>query len=85
MSRETLHNLNTNTLIGFADKRGTAWHYRAEAQGDESNHYPGAIPVSDVQRRLFSWHAQSRALAVETPAERATSSLVTTLLLALHE
>ncbi len=29
MSRETLNWLNTNTLIGFTDKRGHAFHWRA--------------------------------------------------------
>ena len=53
MSRETLQHLNTNTLIGNTDARGTAWHYRAEEQGAETNHYPGPIPVRDVERRLF--------------------------------
>lgn len=57
MSKETATWLNTQTLIGFTDKRGNAWHYRAEEQGDESNHYPGAIPVADVERRLFNWKA----------------------------
>jgi phage/plasmid-like protein (TIGR03299 family) len=57
MSAEKLTTLNTSTLIGFADKRGHAWHYRADLQGDESNHYPGAIPVEDVRRRLFYWDA----------------------------
>lgn len=55
MSKETLTWLNQNTLIGFTAKRGEAWHYRASEQGDESNHYPGAIPADDVRRRLFSW------------------------------
>lgn len=68
MSRETLEHLNTSTLIGQTDRRGTAWHYRAALQGGESNHYPGPIPVSDVQRRLFCWEAVSRPLAVEAPA-----------------
>lgn len=57
MSQETLQDLNQNTLIGFTDKRGTAWHYRATHQGHEPNHYPDAIPVADVQRRLFGWSA----------------------------
>jgi hypothetical protein len=30
MSNETLHHLNTNTLIGNTNARGHAWHYRAE-------------------------------------------------------
>jgi phage/plasmid-like protein (TIGR03299 family) len=57
MSAETSTTLNQSTLIGHTDKRGHAWHYRAEDQGAESNHYPGAIPVEDVRRRLFYWHA----------------------------
>jgi phage/plasmid-like protein (TIGR03299 family) len=56
MSQETSQWLNQNTLVGFTDKRGTAWHYRASDQGAEPNHYPLAIPVADVERRLFSWH-----------------------------
>jgi phage/plasmid-like protein (TIGR03299 family) len=52
MSQETLKWLNENTLIGFTEKRGNAWHYR---QGSD-NHYAGAIPVDDVVRRLFNWH-----------------------------
>lgn len=72
MTRETMQHLNTNTLIGNTDQRGTAWHYRAEHQGEESNHYPGPIPVSDVERRLFHWEAVSRRLAVETPVDGAT-------------
>jgi phage/plasmid-like protein (TIGR03299 family) len=58
MSQETMQWLNTNTLVGFTDKRGTAWHYRASEQGSEPNHYPGPIPVADVRRRLFFWTAQ---------------------------
>jgi phage/plasmid-like protein (TIGR03299 family) len=69
MSKETLQHLNTNTLIGFTEKRGTAWHYRAEEQGAESNHYPGSVPINDVRRRLFGWTADSRRIAVEVPAD----------------
>ena len=54
MSRETLTHLNTQTLIGYTSKRGQAWHYRAEHQGAEPNHYEHAVPVADVRRRLFS-------------------------------
>ena len=52
MSQETLKWLNENTLIGYTDKRGNAWHYR---EGSD-NHYADAIPVDDVVRRLFNWH-----------------------------
>lgn len=57
MSAESSIWLNTQTLIGFTLKRGNAWHYRAEDQGAESNHYPDAIPVEDVRRRLFDFRA----------------------------
>lgn len=53
MSRETSEWLNTNTLIGFTESRGRAWHHRAGA----SNHYEGAVPVTDVEKRLFDWEA----------------------------
>src|SRR4051812_27378817 len=63
MSGETLQHLNTQTLIGNTEHRGTAWHYRADLQAGEPNHYPGPIPIGDVRRRLFGWQADSRALA----------------------
>lgn len=57
MSRETLETLNTKTLIGYTEKRGKAWHWRADLQGAEPNHYEGPVPVEDVRRRLIdSWH-----------------------------
>jgi len=69
MSKESLTWLNTNTLIGCTSKRGHAWHWRAQEQGAASNHYPGPIPMIDVQDRLFHWTADSRRLAVEVPAD----------------
>lgn len=68
MSAETLQWLNVNTLIGNTDQRGHAWHYRASDQGDEPNHYTGAVPVADIERRLFHWEAESRRVAVEVAA-----------------
>ncbi len=58
MSRETLDWLNRYTLIGYTDKRGHAWHYRKGAD----NHYTGAIPLEDVESRLFNFEV------VEAPA-----------------
>lgn len=64
MSKETLETLNNDTLIGHVEKRGyNAWHYRAELQG-EPNHYPGAIPVEDVRRRLFHWRAVEETMTI---------------------
>lgn len=64
MSKENSEWLNRNVLIGFTEKRGQAWHYRASSQGDESNHYSGAVPIEDVRRRLFFWQAESRPMFV---------------------
>lgn len=69
MSVETLTWLNTNTLIGMTDERGESWHYRAEEQGERSNHYPGAIPVGDVADRLFHWDAIKIPVLAEFPAD----------------
>jgi phage/plasmid-like protein (TIGR03299 family) len=68
MSKETLEDLNTRTLIGMTDQRGNAWHWRASLQGEKSNHYPGAIPIEDVRERLIPWYQVPRKVAVEKPA-----------------
>src|SRR3954468_4709242 len=46
-----------------------AWHSRASKQGAEPNHYPLAIPLADVQRRLFSFEAVELPVAVAQPAD----------------
>lgn len=74
MSKETLEWLNNNTLIGFTEKRGNAWHYRASDQGTESNHYIGAVPVADVLRRLFHWQAIEVPVFVSVPADIETAT-----------
>lgn len=70
MSEETLEHLNASTLIGFTKKRGEAWHYREELQGDETNHYQGAIPIEDVKRRLFPWHVVEGELSATALTEQ---------------
>ena len=45
MSRETLHHLNTSTLIGNTDARGKAWRCRAEEQGEPIACGAGAPPA----------------------------------------
>ena len=70
MSRETSEWLNSNVLIGCTDRRGNAWHYRADQQTPWSftmddgtteigvgNHYSGGIPMHHVIGRLFNWEA----------------------------
>jgi phage/plasmid-like protein (TIGR03299 family) len=70
MSAETAEWLNTQVLVGFTDPqygRGNAWHYRADLQGEESNHYLNAIPVDDVLRRLYNWEAIEAPVYVGIP------------------
>jgi phage/plasmid-like protein (TIGR03299 family) len=50
MSRETQKWLDNNTLIGFTESRGNAWHWRAGTD----NHFSGAVPVKRV-RDLLGW------------------------------
>jgi phage/plasmid-like protein (TIGR03299 family) len=70
MSAETLETLNTQVLVGFTDQRGLAWHHKQDLQAAEPNHYTGAIPVEDVRRRLFSWHAVEMPMHITTPDDR---------------
>ena len=63
MSKETLAWLNENVLVGYGHE---AWHFSADAQGEEPNHYPHAIPADDVRRRLFAWDAVPAPLTVVT-------------------
>lgn len=70
MSTETSEWLNQNVLVGFTDKRGEAWHYKASDQGAEPNHYAGAIPAEDVRRRLFNWKAKAVPMWVDVPQEK---------------
>jgi phage/plasmid-like protein (TIGR03299 family) len=74
MSQETLEWLNVNTLIGYTDQRKTAWHYREALQGDEPNHYPGAIPVDDLERRLFGWGVVEAEVLYRLPDGRIVES-----------
>jgi phage/plasmid-like protein (TIGR03299 family) len=67
MSTETIEWLNQNVLVGFTEKRGEAWHYRAGSQNGETNHYKGAIPIEDVRRRLFSWKAVTMPTYIQLP------------------
>lgn len=61
MSLQTIEWLNTMTVIGDTDQRGNAWHYRAGA----TNHYPGAIPMDDVERLICPFEPQRRELYVK--------------------
>ncbi|WP_433574083.1 DUF932 domain-containing protein [Nocardia brasiliensis] len=74
MSRESLHTLNTQTLIGYTTKRGRAWHHSQAHQGDEPNHYPHAVPVADVRRRLFHWTAETSPKKYDVPAAPAEAT-----------
>lgn len=78
-SVEDLAMYNIQTLIGCTDERGSAWHRRDDLMGDESNHYPGLIPLGDVTRRLFNWEPRRAQVAYLVPLEigEPTSDAVT--------
>ena len=69
MTQESMRTLNTQTLIGMVEERGAAWHRRDDLQGDEDNHYPRFIPVSDVTRRLFNWHPRTVGVGYLVPIQ----------------
>jgi len=75
MSAETTTWLNQMTLIGFTEKRGNAWHYKESKQGDEPNHYTGAIPIEDVERRLFQWDAVEGQVSATVMSEDGVYSI----------
>jgi phage/plasmid-like protein (TIGR03299 family) len=70
MGMETSEWYNNFCLIGHTDERGKAWHYQEAMQGDEPNHYPGAIPFDDVVRRLFNWKPMLTRTANLIPCKR---------------
>jgi phage/plasmid-like protein (TIGR03299 family) len=57
MSAETIEWLAENTLIGFTEKRGNAWHYR---EGND-NHFEGAVPRERAVALLSYPLAESEA------------------------
>ena len=57
MSSETIEWLNENTRIGFAGKRGKAWHYREGA----GNHFDDAVPLGEVED-LFGFTFEPRPI-----------------------
>ena len=69
MSQESVEWLNNNVLVGFADSRKKAWHYDETAQGAEPNHYPGAIPVADIERRLFNFEVFEAPVWYQVPCD----------------
>src|SRR6266545_2032236 len=74
MSQETQEWLSNFCLIGFTEKRGSAWHYR---KGD-NNHFPLAIPLEVVRERLFNWQPLEGTVATEyeVPGTDLTQALV---------
>jgi phage/plasmid-like protein (TIGR03299 family) len=68
MSAESMTWLRNNILVGFTDFRPPAWWAgRGIDETDdngEANHYPGAIPVEDIDRRIFNYTVDSLPLFV---------------------
>lgn len=76
MGMETMEWYNNFCLIGHTDKRSKAWHYMESMQGDEPNHYDGAIPYADVVRRLFSWKPLKTRTANFIPCPKAQADMM---------
>lgn len=88
MSQETIEWLNENTLIGFTEKFGHAWHF----DGDSDNQYVGAVPIEDVRSKLFDWEAEETSVVakwsngqVTDPTRKAIVRKDTRTLLGIHK
>lgn len=68
MSKETAKWLNTMTLIGDTDRRGNAWHYRADLQDGTGNHFSGAIPVERIGELYAPWEPVEAEMYLSVPA-----------------
>lgn len=69
MGAETMEWYNSKILVGFTEKRGKAWWYKKELDTGEPNHYDGAIPAEDIQRRLFNFDAISCPVFFRVPCD----------------
>lgn len=63
MSQETIEWLAENTLIGFTEKRGNAWHYREGAD----NHFAGPVPQERALELLSYPVAETSKVRVTVP------------------
>jgi phage/plasmid-like protein (TIGR03299 family) len=53
MSKETITWLRENIRVGYTDERGPAWHAADNgAYLTDGTHFPGAVPLDEVQRIL---------------------------------
>lgn len=68
MGMENSEWYNTMILVGYEDQRGKAWHYKQSSQGEEPNHYAGAIPADDILRRLFNFQVVEKPVFIQVPA-----------------
>lgn len=69
MSEFTAEQLANGVMVGFTGKRGNAWWNRAGAlvMGDGyTGHYADAIPVADIENRLFNWAPAIAPVFVQT-------------------
>jgi len=71
MSKETLEWLNSNTLIGYTDDHGNAWHF----DGASDNQFTGPVPIQRVAD-LFDWQAELTDVYVDTNMESPEMTLV---------
>lgn len=70
MSAEMIKWLNENTLIGYSEELGSAWHKTANA----NNHYDDIVPIDAVER-LFKWEAQLTPVYMQGDVEEGITKI----------
>lgn len=58
-------------MVGMTDKRGNRWMGKGSARA-----YPGAIPVGEVERKLFNWKAISVPSGSFVPCDVADANFI---------
>lgn len=70
MTAETQTWLENNVLVGMTSKYGRSWWDRGASDSNgEDNHYQEAIPVADIERRLFNWTLESSPLILQATGQ----------------
>jgi phage/plasmid-like protein (TIGR03299 family) len=63
MTAQTYNWLARNVYAGFADTRRPWWADSAEAEGNELNLFPGAVPMERVYELIASWEPVETTLS----------------------
>lgn len=75
MTREKIADLRTNTLIGYTEQNGLAWHADHAAGAVNDNHFEGPVPIDAILTRLFHWEAKEGKITVTVIDEDGVQSI----------